>query len=316
MIGRQCWVEVLSGTAVCLVLAGSVVAATVNYHGMVDGAGQNVMVDYGTPAGGHNGIGYSFLGTKPWTNINGGSAGPTATETVLRLGTTGGTPFRSYPSFLNADNVDFTKLSGSADAITVSQGTSGGLNRGFYRFRYGVFNDPANPGDPRVQSLILANDNTVAGVANSDGSWDLIDLHINGVDPVPSEFLFGVVVDNGNGDNDAPNSLRLRQIAAVAGGSLGADAGLIAMTNHNGGVRPNPGYLTPPGDELPNETDVYWFRISGAVLGDTFTLSGTNNNNNIPISGGFVFAAVPEPSMLALFTGAAGLLGLQRRKRR
>jgi hypothetical protein len=274
-------------------------AANVTYDGMIDGAGQNVLIDYGTPSGGHGGIGYAFVGTTPWTNVNGGNAFDTATESVLRLGTPIGSPYHSYPSFLNNDPANFTMLTGSNDSVRLSQGfDSGGANRGFYRFRYGILNDPALPdSDPnyRVQSLILVNDTVRAQqfgyFGNTDGSWDLLDFHLNGVGPVPDEFLLGVIVDNGNGDNDCPDSLRLRQITAGAGGSIGTDTGLVAMTNNNGGVRQSAEFLMGSGhDTLPNETDVYWFKIAGAVLGDVFTLSGTNNNENVPIANALVFA--------------------------
>ena len=339
--------------------------ATITYLGLVDGAGQNVFVNYGTAAGGYvdapgpsasggttivgpanndgagtgqqyAGAGYAFNATTSATATNGGTfnygaqAGATnpGANTALNAWFSAAVPppagtgnYRAYPGFLSYDPVNYSKVGTNDSIITTGENQPNtGANFGAWRFAYAPVVNPAN--GALLQVAQVMNNRSPADPAERS----LIDLRFNGENgsaAPPASFVVGVVVDTGNGFNDTPDGLRLSQANAVAnpGGTTGGDSGLITVDEANVITTASPGaggHATRVRQaaggaytgSVPGETDVLFFRVNGAVLGDVLTLSGTEPDGvNMAYSGLVFQTPVPEPAAgLAALAIAAGAL--------
>lgn len=156
----------------------------------------------------------------------------------------------------------------------------------------GGWSATAQAGDPRGPSGSKVEPGLLYSAATTiDTEADIFTLTLK--NPVP-DFYLAVFSDvNGSrGENAA--KLRLRS-------STGGDSTLLNT------------FRSTTGQWTNGIMDVMVFKVTGAIAGETLTLSGTSDKNNTAGAyrayvSGIGFQAVPEPSTLALTAAGLGLM--------
>ncbi|MBC8096404.1 MAG: hypothetical protein H7Y43_11375 [Akkermansiaceae bacterium] len=169
----------------------------------------------------------------------------------------------------------------AAGALTFAAGSDAGVT-------YTFIDNPA--GGPDFETGVIYKFGTIP-----DENQSLAVITVGSA----SSFRLGVMIDNSDVSLISPGMLQILQTA----GSGAGNSGLIGSQVE--------GNL---------DTDWYFFDITGALPGDTFTVFGTNIGGSLPLSpedsngiGGLTFDTIPEPTTASL--GLIGALALLRRRR-